>query len=156
MCFHGNQLSWGIKHLLISLWSKYHFPAFIRLSTMLAPVISSLDEINCTSFRFYARKRAVLVCHAVWPLACRSFFVSFPTAPVHRPPITTIVRLTLLNFKSKFPFRNWAMQIQGWIQLHALDNLAFLGQQVRQCKSSNGLSTTDQRTQPQVDVLWRM
>ena len=48
MCFHGNQLSWGIKHPLISLWSKYHSPAFIRLSLMLAPVISSLDEIYCT------------------------------------------------------------------------------------------------------------
>ena len=47
MCFHGNQLSWGIKHPLISLRSKYRSPAFIRLSTMLAPVISSLDEIYC-------------------------------------------------------------------------------------------------------------
>ena len=48
MCFHGNQLSWGINHPLISLWSKYHSFAFIRLCTMLAPVISSLDEIYCT------------------------------------------------------------------------------------------------------------
>ena len=49
MCFHGNQLSWGINHPLISLWSKYPSPALIRLSTMLAPVISSLDKIYCTS-----------------------------------------------------------------------------------------------------------
>ena len=49
MCFHGNQLSWGIKHPLISLWSKYCSPGFIRLSTVLAPVISSLDEIYCTT-----------------------------------------------------------------------------------------------------------
>ena len=47
MCFHGNQLSWGINHLLISLLSKYRSPAFIRFSSMLAPVISSLDEIYC-------------------------------------------------------------------------------------------------------------
>ena len=47
MCFHGNQLSWGIKHPLISLWSKYCSPGFICLSTVLAPVISSLDEIYC-------------------------------------------------------------------------------------------------------------
>ena len=49
MCFHGNQLSWRIKHPLISLWSKYCSPTFIRLSTMLAPVIPSLDEIYCIS-----------------------------------------------------------------------------------------------------------
>ena len=48
MCFHGNQLSWVIKHPIISLCSKYHSPSFICLSTMLAPVISSLDEIYCT------------------------------------------------------------------------------------------------------------
>ena len=47
MCFHGNQLSWGIKHPFISLCSEYHSPYFICLSTMLAPVISSLDEIYC-------------------------------------------------------------------------------------------------------------
>ena len=47
MCFHGNQLSWGIKHPLISLWSKYCSPAFIRLSTILAPAISTLDLIYC-------------------------------------------------------------------------------------------------------------
>ena len=47
--FHGNQLSWGIKHPLINLWSKYHSLAFIHFSTMLAPIISSLDEIYCIS-----------------------------------------------------------------------------------------------------------
>ena len=47
MCFHGNQLSWVIKHPFISLYSKYHSPSFICLSIMLAPVISSLDEIYC-------------------------------------------------------------------------------------------------------------
>ena len=48
MCFHGNQLSWAIKHPLISLCFKYYFPGFICFPTMLAPVISSLDEIYCT------------------------------------------------------------------------------------------------------------
>ena len=47
MCFHGNQLSWGIKHL----WPKYHSPAVIRFSTMFAPVISSQDEIYCIKNR---------------------------------------------------------------------------------------------------------
>ena len=45
---YGWQPSWGIKHPFISLYSKYHSPGFIYLSTMLAPVISSLDEIYCT------------------------------------------------------------------------------------------------------------
>ena len=48
MCFHGNQLSWGIKHPFISLYSKYHSPGFICFSSMLAPVIPSLDGIYCT------------------------------------------------------------------------------------------------------------
>ena len=47
MRFHGNQLSWAIKHPFISLCFKYHSPGFICFSTMLAPVISSLDEIYC-------------------------------------------------------------------------------------------------------------
>ena len=47
MCFHGNQLSWGIKHPIISLYSKYPSPGFICLSILLAPVISSLDRIYC-------------------------------------------------------------------------------------------------------------
>ena len=51
MCFHGNQLSWGIKHPIISLCSKYHSQGFICLSTMLAPVISSLDEIYCMPYQ---------------------------------------------------------------------------------------------------------
>ena len=49
MCFHGNQLSWVIKLLFISLYSKYHSPGFICLSIILAPVISSLDGIYCSS-----------------------------------------------------------------------------------------------------------
>ena len=48
MCFHGNQLSWAIKHPLISLCLKYHSPGFICFPTILAPVFSSLDEIYCT------------------------------------------------------------------------------------------------------------
>ena len=47
ICFHGNQLSGGINYPLISVWSKYRSPSFIHLSAMLAPVISSLDEIYC-------------------------------------------------------------------------------------------------------------
>ena len=49
MRFYGNQLSWAIKHLFITLCFKYHSPSFICVSIMLAPVISSLDEIYCTS-----------------------------------------------------------------------------------------------------------
>ena len=55
MCFHGNQISWGINHSFISLYSKYQPPSFICSSIMLAPVISSLDEIYCI---------CPLVCHA--------------------------------------------------------------------------------------------
>ena len=51
MCFHGNQLSWAKKHPFISLCFKYHSLGFICFSTMLAPVISSLDEIYCTIFK---------------------------------------------------------------------------------------------------------
>ena len=47
MCFHGNQLSWAMKHLFITPCFKYHSPGFICLFTMLAPVISSLDGIYC-------------------------------------------------------------------------------------------------------------
>ena len=47
MCFHGNQLSWKIKHPVISLCLNYHSPGFIGFPTILAPVISSLDEIYC-------------------------------------------------------------------------------------------------------------
>ena len=47
MYFHGNQLSWRIKHPFISLYFKYHSSGFICLFSMLAPVISSLDGINC-------------------------------------------------------------------------------------------------------------
>ena len=50
MCFHGNRILWGINHSFISLYSKYQPPSFICSSIMLAPVISSLDEIYCTWF----------------------------------------------------------------------------------------------------------
>ena len=50
MYFHGNQLLWTIKHLFISLSFKYHSLRFICFSTMVAPVISSLDEIYCRSY----------------------------------------------------------------------------------------------------------
>ena len=42
MRFHGNQLSWAIKHLFKSLYFKYHSPSFICFSTKLAPLIPSL------------------------------------------------------------------------------------------------------------------
>ena len=57
MCFHGNQLSWGIKHPIISLYSKYHSLGFIRFPVMLAPVISSLDGIYCSMYW-----KTVIVC----------------------------------------------------------------------------------------------
>ena len=53
MRFHGNQLSWTIKHPFINLNFKYHPPGFVSVSTMLAPVISSLDEIYCTRLAQY-------------------------------------------------------------------------------------------------------
>ena len=47
MPFHSNQLSWAINYYFIKLYSKYQSPCFICFSKMLAPVISSLDEIYC-------------------------------------------------------------------------------------------------------------
>ena len=51
MCFQGNQLLEAIKHPFISLCFEYYSPGFICFSTMLAPVIPSLDEIYCISIR---------------------------------------------------------------------------------------------------------
>ena len=48
MRFHGNQVSWGINHSFINLYSKYQLSSFICSSIVLAPVISSLDEIYCS------------------------------------------------------------------------------------------------------------
>ena len=48
MYFHVNRLSRGINHSFISSYSKYQSPHFISLLIILAPVISSLDEIYCT------------------------------------------------------------------------------------------------------------
>ena len=48
MCFHGNRISWGINHFFISLYSKNQPLSFICSSIMLAPVISTLDEIYCS------------------------------------------------------------------------------------------------------------
>ena len=61
MRFHGNQLSWAIKHHFISLYSKYQSPGFIYQSTMLAPVISSLDEIYCINNEIAIADRSELI-----------------------------------------------------------------------------------------------
>ena len=58
MCFHGNQLSWAIKHPVISLCLKYHSPGFICFPLILAPVISSLDEIYCMLIFYNNRSQA--------------------------------------------------------------------------------------------------
>lgn len=52
MCFHGNRVSWGINYSFISLYSKYQPSSFICSPIMLAPIISSLDEIYCISLTF--------------------------------------------------------------------------------------------------------
>ena len=48
MCFHGNQHPWAIKHLFVSLYSKYQSFKFISLPVMNSPVFPSLDDIYCT------------------------------------------------------------------------------------------------------------
>ena len=48
MCIHGNQVLWQINHCFIRSYFKYQPPSFICSPIMLAPVISSLDEIYCT------------------------------------------------------------------------------------------------------------
>ena len=50
MCFHSNQPSWGIDEFFITSYSKNQSPRFISLPIILAPVISSLDEIYCTCY----------------------------------------------------------------------------------------------------------
>ena len=47
--FHGNQVSWGINYFFISLYSEHQPHSFICSSLMLAPIISSLDEIYFTT-----------------------------------------------------------------------------------------------------------
>ena len=47
MCFNGNQHPWAIKHLFISLYSKYHSLNFIYFPVMNSPVFPSLDDIYC-------------------------------------------------------------------------------------------------------------
>ena len=46
-CFHGNRPSQATNHYFTSLYSKYQSPCFICFSILLAPSISSLDEIYC-------------------------------------------------------------------------------------------------------------
>ena len=48
MCFYGNQDPSSIKHLFISLYSKYQSLRFICLPIMNSPVFLSLDDIYCT------------------------------------------------------------------------------------------------------------
>ena len=64
MRFHSNQLSSAINLPFISLCFEYHSPGFICFSAMLAPVISSLDEIYCISPPFQ-RRLAVVHSHAL-------------------------------------------------------------------------------------------
>ena len=47
MCFHGNQHPWAIKHLFISLYSRYQSLKCICLPVMNSPVFPSLDDIYC-------------------------------------------------------------------------------------------------------------
>ena len=66
MCFHGNWVSWRINHSIINLYSKYQPPSFICSSIMLAPVISSLDEIYCSKFRLYRRSNNISAVSSFW------------------------------------------------------------------------------------------
>ena len=72
MCFHGNQLSWAIKHPIISLCLKYHSPGFICFPTILAPVISSLDEIYCSYLYLFWRLQSK---NDILMFCCISFVV---------------------------------------------------------------------------------
>ena len=50
MHFHGNQLSWAIKHHFISLYFKYQSHKYICLPAMNSPIFPSLDDIYCSIF----------------------------------------------------------------------------------------------------------
>ena len=73
MCFHGNQVLWGINYSFISLYSKYQPPSFICSPIMLAPVISSLDEIHCIIYAIFdsITREPNLPC---WVCFCRGIF----------------------------------------------------------------------------------
>ena len=69
MRFHGNQVSWGINHSFINSYSKYQPSSFICSSIVLAPVISSLDEIYCkccitSSWQGHLNSAQPSSCHA--------------------------------------------------------------------------------------------
>ena len=56
-CFHGNQISWGINHSFVSLYSKYHPYSFNCSSIMLAPRIWKCALL---AFCFYLGRRQSL------------------------------------------------------------------------------------------------
>ena len=47
MCFHGNQLSWGIKHPLITLPSKDHFPLYLCFHNACSHYLKSRRDQLC-------------------------------------------------------------------------------------------------------------
>ena len=81
MSFHGNQVSWGINHSFISLYSKYQPPSFICSPIMLAPVFSSLDEIYCTKMLHLTQNEDILgknLLDSLWKwLIVLCFFIIF-------------------------------------------------------------------------------
>ena len=117
MCFHSNQLSWGINHPLISLWS------FIRLSTMLAPLISSLDKIYCT---WQQKDMSWLSCRrrVILPFAqpcCLVYLLSCHLLSAHLQPCNLLICcLVVLPPAASLSCRLATMSCSHWASLVSL------------------------------------
>ena len=61
--FNCNQLSWRIYCYFINLYFKYQPRSFICFSIMLAPVISSLDEIYCMFVKVQWESQCLFECN---------------------------------------------------------------------------------------------
>ena len=136
MRFHSNQLSWVINYPFISLCFKYHSPGFICFSTMLAPVISSLDEIYCS----------------FWPQHIKTQPTLSPiTNPVPNPNPKTIPNHNSNPIPTRNPLK------KSWNQKTSY-NHSFIPIYVPNCKSpsslTGSLSLPKLRSQPQSPNIW--
>ena len=133
MCFHGNQPSWGINHSFISLYFKYQSPRFTSIPVILAPVISSLDEIYCTNKQ--VSHSSIPLSRVLFPRFCApsppTFFhcfcflklkVSWPQGRFHPPFMAsnfTSFIFTLGSEKRKtLPEEKWPMECNINMTLH--------------------------------------
>ena len=120
MCFYSNRLSWGINHSFISLYFKYQSPRFISLPTILAPVISSLDEI----YRIYWRADKVnLGPHKTVHICNSSRFL--PSCRIHSQKESSLLKTKYfffyqISWSIKRRFRQILSRIGFWFLTHRI------------------------------------